>query len=52
VDHRHFGYITKNTARERERQRERDRDEETEEREEEAEEIVIRWGMKKPKTKL
>jgi hypothetical protein len=48
----------KKTLREREREREththththtqRDR----EEREEEAEEIVIRWDMKKPKTKL
>ncbi len=58
MDHRHFGYITeltkKNTARKREREREggRDRQRDREEREEEAKEIVIRWGMKKPKTKL
>jgi hypothetical protein len=54
VDHRHFGYITKLTEKNTARERERDTHTHThrEEREEEAEEIVIRWGMKKPKTKL
>jgi len=48
----------KKTLRERERERETHTHTHThtkryrEEREEEAEEIVIRWDMKKPKTKL
>jgi hypothetical protein len=44
----------KKTLRERERETHTHThtQKETEEREEEAEEIVIRWDMKKPKTKL